>query len=62
MKKIIISTILIVLLFSLAGCGYGEYKGNVIEKQYMPARTMTQMRYINKKCIHIQYIMMKNGK
>lgn len=39
LKKILITLTLIILLFILAGCGYGEYKGNVINKQYTPART-----------------------
>ena len=39
LKKILITLTLIILLFILAGCGYGEYKGNVIDKQYIPSRT-----------------------
>lgn len=38
-RKLLISIILITLLFILAGCGYGELKGNVIDKQYTPAKT-----------------------
>lgn len=48
MKKIAISIILIILLFTLAGCGYGEYKGNVIDKQYTSARTSVQIIHTGK--------------
>lgn len=48
MKKIIISTILIILILTLTGCGYGEYKGNVIDKQYTPARTVVQIIHTGK--------------
>lgn len=39
MKKLSISIILVILLFTLAGCGYGEYKGNIIDKQYVKPTT-----------------------
>ena len=39
MKKIVISIISVILLLILSGCGYGEYEGNIIDKEYIPART-----------------------
>lgn len=51
MKKLSISIILIILLFSLAGCGYGEYTGNVIDKQYIPARITMQPIFTGKTTI-----------
>lgn len=48
LKKILITLTLIILLFILAGCGYGEYKGNVIDKQYIPSRTTIMSGYNGK--------------
>ncbi len=48
MKKLSISIMLVILLFTLAGCGYGEYKGNVIDKKYIPSKTIMTPMHIGK--------------
>ena len=48
MKKIAISVILTMLLLTLAGCGYGEYIGNVVDKQYTPTITTLHTVYSGK--------------
>ena len=48
MKKLKIVILLLVILLLLTGCGYGEIKGQVINKRHTPTRTIMQPIYTGK--------------